>query len=277
MTVHEYPPFYNGIGAMVLHCRTKIPYSIEIHHLVGEPHASSWSEWIGSMMNKVFLRFDAWCARKVRVVNGTVRKQLMRRGIPEDKITLVPSFYLDAQKLTPDATIAKSFDLVTACRLVKNKNIDALLDVLVNLPMLRLLIIGDGPERAALEIRARKISLSSRITFAGWLPTADDVYRAMQRGRVFVMPSRSEGGPRALLEAIALKLPVVTTDVGIAPDIVALTHGRFTTGTSADLTQKIDDILAHPPHDSDLAEASVRIFAMYERTKAIKAYADFLS
>src|SRR5438874_1362171 len=37
MTVHEYPPFYNGLGARTLHRRMGIPYCLEIHHIVGEP------------------------------------------------------------------------------------------------------------------------------------------------------------------------------------------------------------------------------------------------
>jgi len=78
-------------------------------------------------------------------------------------------------------------------------------------PDLRLLLIGDGPARAELESITEELNIGPRVTFLGALPNA----RASMPGiDLFVLPSRSEGLPLALLEAMAESVPVATTNVG---------------------------------------------------------------
>src|SRR3989338_4638170 len=69
MTVHDYPPFYNGLGAIWLHAKTGIPFTEEIHHIVGYPVAADLQEWIGRWMSRVFVPFIARRAGAVRVVS----------------------------------------------------------------------------------------------------------------------------------------------------------------------------------------------------------------
>ena len=78
-------------------------------------------------------------------------------------------------------------------------------------PDLRLLLIGDGPARAELESITEELNIGPRVTFLGALPNA----RASMPGiDLFVLPSRSEGLPLALLEAMVESVPVATTNVG---------------------------------------------------------------
>ena len=97
MTVHEYPPFYNGIGAWWLHKRTKIPYALEIHHIVGYPKAGSFVELIGRWMSWMFLKWDAKHAQVVRCVNREIQRVLEQWGLKN--VHVVPSFYLDRDAL----------------------------------------------------------------------------------------------------------------------------------------------------------------------------------
>lgn len=78
-------------------------------------------------------------------------------------------------------------------------------------------VVGDGPLRPSLERLAGDLDLDGRVTFLG---ERDDVERVMAAMHVFVMPSLWEAGPLTLLEAMALGKPVVTTPVGVAPDVV---------------------------------------------------------
>ena len=78
MSVHEYPPFYNGLGAEWLSRRVKIPYALEVHHIVGYPHASSLAEWLGRILSHLFLVNDSYGAKAVRCVNGEVASTMIR-------------------------------------------------------------------------------------------------------------------------------------------------------------------------------------------------------
>jgi glycosyltransferase involved in cell wall biosynthesis len=104
-------------------------------------------------------------------------------------------------------------------RLIPIKGADVFLRAMGQLkPMpVTVSIIGDGPERAALEELVRAEGLSDRVHFHGTVP---DAARYISAFDVFVLSSRSEGTPVTLLEAIASKVPVVATDVGGIPDVV---------------------------------------------------------
>src|SRR5205085_3676448 len=82
----------------------------------------------------------------------------------------------------------------------------------------RLVIVGDGPERANLETAARASGQNDRITFAGQVSNVVPFYAA---GDVFVLPSLSEGSPNVLLEAMAAEVPIVATAVGGVTEIVS--------------------------------------------------------
>ena len=82
-----------------------------------------------------------------------------------------------------------------------------------------LAIVGDGPQREALEALAKDLGLSARVTFAG---NQADVAPWMQAFDLFCLPSyANEGVPQALMQAMACGLPVVTTPVGSIEEIVA--------------------------------------------------------
>src|SRR3989344_7121402 len=162
MTVHDYPPFYNGIGARWLYRATRIPYAVEIHHIVGHPIAASLQEWIGRVMYRLPCCFKATVRRacKVRTVNHEVAEKLHKWGIPKGKIEVVPSLYLDKAALTSDASIRVEYDVVVCARLVANKGLFEVLQAISLQQDRKLLIIGDGPERARLEAKAKSLGIS---------------------------------------------------------------------------------------------------------------------
>jgi len=121
------------------------------------------------------------------------------------------------------------------------------------------------------------LGIADRVTFAGWLPENEDVYRAIQSAKAFVMNSSSEGGPRAALEAMALGIPVITTKVGVMPDVVYDgENGVFTTGKAHDLVEKIEAILQYPARRESMGLEARKILQKFERKKLIEQYAAFL-
>ena len=82
-----------------------------------------------------------------------------------------------------------------------------------------LVMIGDGPLRAVVEARVRSLALSDRITLIGWA-SSDDVRRHILCARALVLPSVAEGLPIVLMEALALRRPVICTMVGGVAELV---------------------------------------------------------
>jgi glycosyltransferase involved in cell wall biosynthesis len=111
--------------------------------------------------------------------------------------------------------------LMTVGSLKPIKGADVLLRAVAPLmreqPRLRLVLVGDGPDRGSLERQARELSIADRVSFLG---LRADVDRLLRAADALVLPSRSEALPTVLLEAMAAGLPVVATRVGGVPEIV---------------------------------------------------------
>lgn len=84
-------------------------------------------------------------------------------------------------------------------------------------PDARLLLVGEGPLRAALQASAGRRGLGDAVVFAGYQA---DVAAHLSRADVFVLASREEGMPNALLEAMSARLPCLVTDVGGAAEVI---------------------------------------------------------
>ena len=129
-------------------------------------------------------------------------------------MTIVPDY---VRAMPPAWRLSEEtrWDLVAIGNLYANKAYDVLLGSMALLatehPLLRAIIYGEGPERARLAAQAAQLGLAGRVILPGSL---DDVPAALTRAGIFVMPSRKEGLPLALLEAMATGVPVAATAVG---------------------------------------------------------------
>ena len=101
----------------------------------------------------------------------------------------------------------KGFDLL----------VEALPAVVAGVGSARLLLIGDGPERAALEARAAALGVAGRLHVTG---ATTEVMPCLAAADVVAAPSRNEGMGRALVEAMALGIPVVGAAVGGIPAVI---------------------------------------------------------
>ncbi|MFQ5922053.1 MAG: glycosyltransferase family 4 protein [Anaerolineales bacterium] len=110
-------------------------------------------------------------------------------------------------------------------RLDDNKNpllmLQAVKDLAIDYPHVRLVIVGDGPLRSALVTEVLELGLQDRIRILGARPKANELMPAFD---ILCLPSRSEGAPNVLMEASAAGLPVIATDVGGVTEIVS--HGK---------------------------------------------------
>ncbi len=147
-----------------------------------------------------------------------------RLGLPEERIRVVYNPVVTAdltelEKVEPDDPwLADGGPVVLAAgRLVPAKGFDHLLAAFAELntdPSARLVILGEGPERTALDRLARDLGINDRVRFAGFDPNP---FRYMSRCAVFVLSSRYEGLPGALIQAMACGAAVVACDCPAGP------------------------------------------------------------
>jgi glycosyltransferase involved in cell wall biosynthesis len=118
----------------------------------------------------------------------------------------------------------------------------------------RLAIVGDGPQRSALEAQVAELKLADRVVFAG---QQDDVAPWLAALDVFALPSyANEGVPQALLQAMFARVPCVTTDAGAIPEIArdGDTATVVAKQDAAALAAGIDALLADPARAAAQAE-----------------------
>lgn len=96
---------------------------------------------------------------------------------------------------------------------------EALEKIIADFPELHLTLIGDGPERHQLEAEAKSRGLSHVVEFAGYRSQAE-VAEALQETDILVLPSFAEGVPVVLMEAMAARVPVITSRVAGIPELV---------------------------------------------------------
>jgi glycosyltransferase involved in cell wall biosynthesis len=140
----------------------------------------------------------------------------------------------------------------------------------------RLVIVGDGPQRAALEAQRQALGLGERVIFAG---LQRDVAPWLAAFDVFALPSyANEGVPQALLQAMVARVPCVTTSVGGIPEIArdGETARVIPAMDSKALAAAIDALLAHPTEAQRLAANAhafvvprYRLETMLDRMEAV--------
>ena len=171
------------------------------------------------------LRLDRWTSRLVDryvAVSQSVAEFSQREaGLPRDRMTVIPNgvdmaVFADASPADlSELGLARGRRAATYVgRLAAQKGLDELIASaktwLERLPEHDLLIVGDGPQRGELESLALRLGLGERVRFAGWRRNVPEILKASE---MLLLPSRWEGMPNAVLEAMACRLPVVSMDV----------------------------------------------------------------
>jgi len=273
--IHSYPPFYNDIGGRWLYNKIKIPYVLEVMHITGYPRHGSLKEWFYRILTRLFIKWSAEKAGMVRIINQKQTLEFLKKtSISEKKIKYIPAFYIDLNIFSPQ-NLQKKYDIVFTGRLVKNKGINLLLSAIKKIPNIKLIIIGNGPLESKIKKYIKRHKLEKKIEFAGWLPNIENLAKIYNQSRIMIMPSFNEGGPRVTLEAMACKIPVITSRVGIMLDIIKhKENGLFIDWNTKDITEKIKLLLKDKDLYKKIAEAGYKTVQQFERKKVIKNHAE---
>ena len=273
MTVQEFPPFYNGIGARLLWNKIKVPYVLEIHHIPGYPRAAGRKESFYRYLLKTFIKWDSAKVVAVRVVNqNQVPSFLKNSGVPADKIKYIPSLYIDLETFRP-TSLEKEYDLIFIGRLVENKGIILFLETVKRLGV-KALIVGDGPLVKDIKLKIEKWKL--KINFHGWAKDAKEIAGLLNRAKILVMPSYNEGGPRVVAEALACGVPVLATLVGLMPDFAKEGAVKIINWDADDIVKKAQELLENQQLYEQYRQAGLTLVQKFEKKSVIENYAEQL-
>ncbi len=170
---------------------------------------------------------------RVRVLRNGVDTTLFR---PADRATARADLRLDGPTL------------VSVGYLIPRKGHDRTLTALASLPGVTLLLVGEGPERAALEALARRLGVSDRVRFLGAKPQGE-LPRFYTAADAMVLASSREGWANVLLESMACGTPVVASPIPGNPEVVQAREAGLiaATNTSEGIAEAVRDLLASPP------------------------------
>lgn len=260
--------------------KTERPYGLEV---VGDPHEAMGP---GTIRHPLRRLFRAWatrslkrqCSRAVAVAYVT-RETLQRRypcpalsvGISDvgqlDYTTSPKVFTTNYSSISWDdtdfATEARHFGdrerpkiLFVGSFAQMYKGPDILIKAVKRLvPQIipAVVMVGDGKHRIEIEQLARELGVSEYVQFLGEIPSGKAIRDQLDQATLFVMPSRTEGLPRAMIEAMTRALPCIGTRVGGIPELLDQQDLVDSDNVEA-LAQKVKEVVTNPTRLSEMSK-----------------------
>ncbi len=227
MLHHIGPLIYGGLAARL----AGVPRIVHVEH-------DTW-HYTAHPRHRLIARGLEMLLRPQHICQSMATAKTLAAILPRARISVVPAG-IDLQRFMPGdkaaarARLGLAPDVALAGavgRLVPVKGHSVLIGAFHLLPHeVHLAIVGDGPERAALEAQASAFGLSDNVHFLGH---RDDVAEILPAFDVFCLPSLNEGVPRSLLEAQACGVPVVATKVGAVAEAVCPETGLLVEPSNA--------------------------------------------
>ena len=186
--------------------------------------------------------------------------RLRLEKVEEEKIVLIPNGIDLARFPARQYSGSPTRVAVVAC-LREEKRIDVLISaipqIIANRPDTRFIIAGEGTCREPLVTLARELGVLDKIDFLGH---REDVSAVLSDADIFVLPSRSEAFPNAIMEAMAAGLPVVASNVGGIPELVedGRTGHLVQPGDAAGLADSVIALLERPQQLEEFGRAARR-------------------
>jgi glycosyltransferase involved in cell wall biosynthesis len=252
-----------------------IPRIVVTEHSVLDV-AQSWA-------GRTRVRLNWRLATAITVIHSSIKDYLCGElGLPRERVQVIPlgieiDSYSRADRLARRSRLGLDDELVFLFvgRLAPVKDVTGLIAAFLAVQArsggaARLLVVGDGEDRRACEQLLQASPVGHRVTLAG---EQADIRPYLAAADVFIMNSRSEGTPRALLEAMAAGLPAICTAVGGIPDLLAGRGWLTTPGDPASLEREMERVIADPSAAASKGEECREyVRANFDSRKIVEQY-----
>ncbi len=275
---HDYFPFYNVLGSWILSRTTGVPFMCNLLGITGTPRAHTVAQWLLRITYTLFVRWARDKAVAIAVDNRREGYEFLRKnGVPPEKIFVRDQIYLDFDVFRP-RPLEKVYDAIFCGRFTTEKGLFLLLDaadrVRAEFPDFRLALVGQGRLFRRIQRRAKARGLEGNLEFLGWLPWRD-VAETLNRAKMFLCTSLSEGGPRVALEAMACGLPLITTRVGKTTEVVENgVNGFFTDWDAVDIASKVLTLLRDEGLRAEVGRRASLSVEDFEFHRSIRRYTE---
>jgi glycosyltransferase EpsD len=163
--------------------------------------------------------------KKIQIYGNSMVKFAIKAGVKKKKIVILPTGinlkkFQSWKNIRKELGISdKEFVLVYAGLIVPRKGIDIMLRTFkkLNNENVKLLLVGDGPNKKKYISMAYKLGIQNKVKFLGW---RKDIPSILRSSDALFLPSRGEGLPGIVMEAMASGLPVVASNIPCIPDLV---------------------------------------------------------
>jgi glycosyltransferase involved in cell wall biosynthesis len=227
-----------------------------------KPLVATWHEVWGPSAWRQYLKWLGWLGWFVEAVSfrlpdhiiavSAQTSERLHEFLGESPSVIIVPNGIDIAAISEVSASSLDVDIVTVGRLINHKRVHILLDVIASLHACGVhatcRIIGDGPEREALQLQAQNLGIQSAVEFCHDVVEQKELYSLIKASKLFVSLSVREGFGIAVLEAITCGVPVLTAE---APDnlaqYLAMRYSRgFVCGTSvSEITDAVAGILAN--------------------------------
>lgn len=266
---HHVGPFlYSTLGADVLalpHVHTE-----HSHEFYDEPRRRAIGQWMDDRARVIAVTEEISQWREAHLGK---RCDVIHNGVPMPQLGQGNGGHIRRELGICEGT----FIVGSVARLAPEKDIDFLLRsfalVARRKPHTALVIVGDGPEREALEKSSEALGLTNQVHFLG---QRNDVERLLPAFDLFALSSRREGLPLAVLEAMGNAIPVVVTAVGGLPALLHDGGGRLVNhGDEEGMAKALDGFMGQPRlRRSEGRRARAAIRHSHSSEAMARAYAD---
>src|SRR5215213_3815870 len=211
-----------GAAAARLH---RLPLVLTIHTSLR--HTLALSDFRSAVLKTLGGPIERWgehSAEAVLVITPRLRRLLVSDGVEENRLHVIPPgvnpSLFEGPFKDPFAGVGKPRVLFVG-RLAAQKGVRTLVEVagLLENPSAQVLLVGDGPERKALECEAKRIGVGDRLHFVGFV-AHERVSAVLAHADLLVLPSLYEELGTVLLEAMQAGLPIVASKTGGIPDVI---------------------------------------------------------
>jgi glycosyltransferase involved in cell wall biosynthesis len=274
MTMLDFADTLGRPAARLAGCRSLVT-SIRARNLA----KPSWQRWFDRKTVR-------WAEKVVFNSRSIVGYACQNEGVRQEQVAVIPngvddlfaqngalrSEYRQQLGLQPETLL-----LGSVARLYPQKNLSLLLRAFAKLSTdqeWKAVLIGDGPERSSLLSLGRELGLTDRLI---WLGARDDVEGWLAAMDIFVHTANFEGMPNAVMEAMAMKLPVVASAVDGTRDLIedGVSGYLVPSGNVDAFAERIGELMENPDRGRRLGETAHRdVLEHFGMARMIQAYDD---